>query len=445
MKKKKTKINQKKRREKRNRYKQELQDKIKKYNNILACPPTGLEKMDSNSHSWFTIKKSTFQNHSIKINIKNDFPDYTIKCQKVVIKFNDQQRKIIFGWMRASEIMFNDTIRYFKTQRFNGEKAIISFRKLRNDIFRKRINELSNKYNMPTHILVCAINRACSCLKSCLSNLKNGHIKHFRIRYIKEKHATKILDIESLYFSSNKNTFCKRFLGNYIDSNGYDLTEVDSDSKLHFNKKENRFTLLVPLKSQLEKNKNQHTITLDPGLREFLTGVSDNHFVEIGSNVSQTIKSNLARLDKINGNDELPKKIKKRYEKVINKKIHNLVTDMQWKCINFLTGHYKNIFIGKWSTKNISSNGTSVLRKMQKRIAGRIRFYEFLQKLKYKCDSKGVNLIVTHEGYTSRLCSKCGWDNKKLGGSHVFDCKKCGLSIGRDINGARNIFIKSLD
>lgn len=53
--------------------------------------------------------------------------------------------------------------------------------------------------------------------------------------------------------------------------------------------------------------------------------------------------------------------------------------------------------------------------------------------------------MVTHEGYTSRLCSKCGWDNKKLGGAHVFDCKQCKLSIGRDVNGARNILIKSLE
>lgn len=382
MKKKKIKDKQKKRREKRNHYKLELQNKIEKYSNVLACPSIGLEKMDTDSHSWFSIKKSTFEDHSIKVKINSNFSDNVIKCQKVVIKFNNEQEKTILSWMRASKIMFNETIRYFKTQKFNEAKAITSFRKLRNDIFRNRIDEMSKKYNMPTHILVCSIQRACACLKSCLSNLKNGHIKHFRLRYIKEKHTTKILDIEGLYFSSKQNTFCKRFLGNYIDSDGYDLTSVTSDSKLHFNKKENRFTLLVPVKERVEVNNNQHTVTLDPGLREFLTGVSDNHLVEIGSNVSQKIKTNLTRLDRINRDNKLPKKVKKRYEKVINKKIHNLVTDMQWKCINFLTGHYKNIFIGKWSTKSISSNETSLLRKMQKRIAGRLRFYEFLQKLK---------------------------------------------------------------
>ena len=34
--------------------------------------------------------------------------------------------------------------------------------------------------------------------------------------------------------------------------------------------------------------------------------------------------------------------------------------------------------------------------------------------------------------------------NDQLGGKKVFECDKCGIRIDRDINGARNIFLRQL-
>jgi putative transposase len=38
----------------------------------------------------------------------------------------------------------------------------------------------------------------------------------------------------------------------------------------------------------------------------------------------------------------------------------------------------------------------------------------------------------------------CGCKNENLGGSKIFNCNKCKITMDRDYNGARNIMLKSL-
>lgn len=55
---------------------------------------------------------------------------------------------------------------------------------------------------------------------------------------------------------------------------------------------------------------------------------------------------------------------------------------------------------------------------------------------------KKREIHVVKEHYTSQACTKCG-NCKKINGK-TYNCGKCGLSINRDINGARNILLKYL-
>jgi putative transposase len=73
-----------------------------------------------------------------------------------------------------------------------------------------------------------------------------------------------------------------------------------------------------------------------------------------------------------------------------------------------------------------------------------LRHYNFKQNLKYKSNSRGVNLIICGEEYTSKCCGNCGKINTELGGNKIFECQKCGLRVNRDIHAARNILIKAL-
>ena len=67
--------------------------------------------------------------------------------------------------------------------------------------------------------------------------------------------------------------------------------------------------------------------------------------------------------------------------------------------------------------------------------------FEFRQR----CINKlGDRIKLVTEEYTSKTCANCGNINYDLGSSEIFNClnEKCNISIDRDVNGARNIFLK---
>ena len=49
------------------------------------------------------------------------------------------------------------------------------------------------------------------------------------------------------------------------------------------------------------------------------------------------------------------------------------------------------------------------------------------------------------EAYTSKTCSECGYLRYNLGGSKVFRCDECASVMDRDVNGAKNIFLKNFE
>ena len=89
--------------------------------------------------------------------------------------------------------------------------------------------------------------------------------------------------------------------------------------------------------------------------------------------------------------------------------------------IDYLTSSYKNIVIGKWSTKSIIRKDDSVLTSLTKRVAQNLSFYKFLQRLQYKCKIRENSLRIQDEWYTSKTCSMCGCKNENLGGSKIFN------------------------
>ena len=71
--------------------------------------------------------------------------------------------------------------------------------------------------------------------------------------------------------------------------------------------------------------------------------------------------------------------------------------------------------------------------------------YRFRQRLLYTAEQHaGVDVKVVTEEYTSKACGVCGVLHHRLGGSKHFRCPSCGWQCDRDVNGARNILLKTL-
>ena len=60
----------------------------------------------------------------------------------------------------------------------------------------------------------------------------------------------------------------------------------------------------------------------------------------------------------------------------------------------------------------------------------------FVDRIKMKMlEYEGRNVIEVKENHTSMTCTSCGWQNKNLKASKIFECKKCPLVLERDIRG----------
>ena len=236
----------------------------------------------------------------------------------------------------------------------------------------------------------------------------------------------------------------------YNDKNNKELTEIlvnqinfDHDFKINYNQIDNKYYLLIVKEPIItDKINRKPIISLDPGIKTFMTGLSKNETIKIGNNVNKKLSSYVNRLNKIENNKNIPKKIKKKNKIKINRKIKNLATDLQWKTIKLLTDNYKTIFLGNMSSKDICKKSSNILSKVQKVACLRTGFFEFQEKLKYKCSITNTKFKLINESYTSKICSNCGNYNKDLKGEHIYSCIKCSLLMDRDINACRNIYMK---
>lgn len=425
---------------------------IKKYTKHIWTPSNLTPFNNIVTNSWFNLKE-TNPNSSVvtKLPKLKTTTGNVIKLKKYRLDLTKEQKKIINNWLDAYIVMYNKTLRYLKSTYCKTGKVSTNFINVRPNLIsiRDKIAKQAStkKIKLRVHNLDYAIKLACSNYKSCFSNIRNKNIKNFRIRYWTMDRKTKILDLEKTCFST---LFVNHSLGSIKvidDRNVTTLTSIQKDFKILYSERENSYYLLVPIDVSITPIPNRSKIiSLDPGIRTFMTGLSENKAIEIGNDINSKIIPKLNRLDKIKSDPNIPILKLSKITNRIFRRIHNMIDDLHWKVSNYLTKNYDTILIGNLSSKGIVSNSNSSnLCKLTKRVALHLRFYVFRERLAYKCKERGCKFKVIDESYTSKLCSKCGIMNKTLGSSKIFSCSNCKLIIDRDLNGSKNIYLKSLE
>lgn len=130
--------------------------------------------------------------------------------------------------------------------------------------------------------------------------------------------------------------------------------------------------------------------------------------------------------------------LKKKYFYI---KIKNLIDNLHFKTIKYLTDNYKTIIIPIFESQEIVKINKS--KKFRSTLLS-LQHFTFRQRLLDKSKISKCDVIVCTEEYTSKTCGNCGNIKNNLGSKEIYNCDKCGISIDRDINGARNILIKQL-
>ncbi len=191
--------------------------------------------------------------------------------------------------------------------------------------------------------------------------------------------------------------------------------------------------------------KEQKVISLDPGHKTFLTGLSNEHLIEIGNKVDKKIRKRLRKMDNIKKKRSKHHKYKRRNKRKHllkhEKKLANYVNNLHWQTVNYLTQNYNHILLGNYSTKEMVESEKTL--KMNKRIGSSLKFYQFRQKLIYKSLLRDCKLGLIDEYNTSKACSNCS-SLYKIGKSRKYECKRCLHSYPRDINSCKNILLRSI-
>lgn len=195
--------------------------------------------------------------------------------------------------------------------------------------------------------------------------------------------------------------------------------------------------LCVDLKeTNISSKPINNVVGLDPGINTFLNAYGTTEFTKFQ-------QSNL--LDKLNAKIDLLKSNHKRKNAItkIETKKKNLVNELHWKTINYLCKQNDIICIEHFTPSKVGESKN--ISKKSKRRMFDLRHFEFRQRLIYKAENQGIEVIVTPAKYTSKYCSSCGniKHNLKLC-DRIYNCDNCNLSMCRDLNASKNILMFGL-
>jgi len=313
----------------------------------------------------------------------------------------------------------------------------------------RRSPTIQHENSIPVHIMDEAISTVCSLFKAALTKIMRGQIKYFRIRNHTHDRRKKVMDIEYACIKTGEITkigpmkmkMQEHGKNKFIN---YKLTSLQT-IKLHYDSKYNRYSLFVPEEYETKENDAPigSKIGSDPGARKFQTCVSDTEAIKFGTNMKEKIAKRLNKIDKINNDYNLSKEQKKARSDKHYRKIENMVDDMHWKVIKYMTDNYKRIQIGILNTQSVVSNDNkSQLEDMMKRILISMKHYEFRQRLKYKSEAKRVVCTEVDEKFTSITCTNCGNCKEKFKGE-IYKCTECLSVMDRDDVGGRNMLLKN--
>lgn len=196
---------------------------------------------------------------------------------------------------------------------------------------------------------------------------------------------------------------------------------------------------------------NGHVTAVDPGdVSPITTFGTDGISISMDGTKELMIMSK-RKIDEIQSQIKINKKLtvkEKKHNHQLRQKIRlmefkhtNWIKDMHYKVIKHLLP-YSTILIPEFKTKQMI-NKKRKLCKAVRRTLQSISHYRFRMRLKDKAAiTTGSEIVICNESYTSKTCSRCFYQSL-VERKRMLECKKCGLNISRDMNGAKNILIKN--
>ena len=200
-------------------------------------------------------------------------------------------------------------------------------------------------------------------------------------------------------------------------------------------------------------NTNNEGVGIDLGIKYFAICSNGNKFKNINKTstvkkVEKTLKREQRKLSRkyeslkirnknIREGRATSQNIQKQIVKV--QKLHQRLTNIRTDYINKTVANIVKQKPSYITIEDLNVKGMMKNKHLSKAIASQ-KFFEFKNKLVFKCKQNDVELRVVDRFYpSSKTCSNCGKVNKDLKLSdRIYRCN-CGLAIDRDLNASINL------
>ena len=239
---------------------------------------------------------------------ENDNDGY--KTRQIKLNLTNYQKIIIECWFNMYILVYNCANRNIKARLFH-KREMPSLSQLKKELCEDKIkiqtlskiifnvNNTLKTVIVPSHVLDYAINDLFNAYTACFTKIKNGTIKTFRIRYLKQTKPNKIIKIEK--YAVTDSAFYPRFLGKIVkcEIENFNYLEHMNTVATVVNRGGEYFLLMKFKQKIVQTNEHYETVGVDLGLRTFATTYSNSTISQLGIGVSKEIQRQLEVIDKI--------------------------------------------------------------------------------------------------------------------------------------------------
>ena len=356
-----------------------------------------------------------------------------IKSKKIRVYPDKEQRGTLRKWFGTARFVYNKTIALL-----NETDTKANWKAIKTGI----IHSLPDwAKEVPYQIKSVATRDTCIAVREAKKRTKQTGEKHFA--GFKSKHNPS----DSVFIPKSA-----------IKSQGVYQTilgKLRLTEKLPENLKDSRlvqdgrhYYLCVSYSATIPKREpNGRVVALDPGVRTFLTEFHETGFGWIGHHAINKIQRLCSHLDDLLSRATKAKtqsrKNMRRAANRIRKRIKNLVNELHHKVARYLVDNFDIILLPTFETSQMTHRGSRKLQKKTVRQMLTLSHFRFKTFLKHKAKEAGGIVIDVSEAYTSKTVSWTGEIIRTLGGKKIIK-DNFGMTMDRDLNGARGIFLRAL-
>lgn len=374
-----------------------------------------------------------------------------IKSYKIRIFPTKEQEQKLWQHIGACRFIWNYMLEYQEKSHKNGEKYLTAFnltsllKPLKNDGEHEWLYDVSNK----------SLQRTCQDLSDAYIRFFKKIAKHPKFKSKKKSKISYPANTEKFYFKDNRMLNIEK-IGKVKYKTDFSFpygTKAQKYLNVRVSYKNGMWFVAFGIKCESQAhNLKEINMGIDLGIKDLATVEFDGKQIVFHNiNKSKQMKSLQKKLVHIQRN------ISRKYEqnkqgsklvKTINiikeenklRKIHARITNIRHNYIHQVT-HQLILMLPKCVVMEDLNISSMIKNRHLSKAIGEQCFYEFIRKMKYKCEWNGIEFVQANRFYpSSKTCSGCGCIKSDLKLSdRTYICNECGLVIDRDYNAAVNL------